>query len=208
MRSLESVRFCRLVKLLVGGGTKVLRLLLEDLSAPDTFEEYLYQHQAEVFELKLTEDQKTLIINRDVEKMDITLLHRLIMKLFKDKLTQTQRKLVNGLKAERDKLVHSDLIEKAQLNVTDFARRWDDIDTILLKLSDTIRTAGVKKEMVEFINRILCSFPDFGEICETLREWCRSSPDTEHNIGKIDEMLEQLRADCERDKLSWPFDCK
>ena len=202
MRYIESFRFCKLVKLLAGGGTKVLRLLLEDLSAPYTFEEYLYQHQAEVFELKLTEDQKALIINRDVEKMDITLLHRLIMKLFKDKLTQTQMKLVNGLKTERDKLVHSDLLETAQLNNIDFGRRQADIETILLKLSDTIRAAGVKQEMEEFIRITLFSVPDFDEIGETLREWCRSSPDTEHNIGKIDEMLEQLRADYERDRLS------
>ena len=191
-------RFCRLVQLLAGGGTKILRRLLEKLSAPMTFKGYMYQHQSEVFDLKLTKDQKDLIINKDVEKMDITLLCKLTLKLFKGNLTEEQIKLITGIKAERDKLAHSDLLETAAVMDNAFFARWAIVEKLLLDLSGT---TGARQEMETFIDKIRYSEPDIDEIIETLRVWCRSSPDAEQNIGKLHEMLEQLRADCETYKL-------
>ena len=197
----DRINFCKIVQLLAGGGTKVLRALAEDLSGPTTFKDYLYQNQSKVFEIKLSEDQRNLIIKRDVEKMDITLLHRLIMKLFKNKLTGTQFKIVNALKTERDQLVHSDLLETVKLNDKDFIHKWLDIETLFLKLSATIETAGVKGEMSEFIRTIRDTVPDFDEISDILREWFRSNSNKDHDIDKIDEILKQLRADVESYKL-------
>ena len=198
MRSLsETFFFCKLVQLVSGGGTKIFRLLLEELSAPITFKDYMYQHQSEVVDLRLTEDQKVLIANREVENMDITLLCKLIMKLFKNKLEQSQIDLINKIKDERDKLVHSHLLEKTELDSKNYSTRRAIIRKLLQDLYGTMKTAGVSQEMETFMDKTDNTAPDIEEICATLREWVRSSPDTEKYIGRIEDILQQLRADYE-----------
>ena len=113
-----------------------IRSLLEDLSAPDTFDNYLDKHRCDVFELDFSEYQANLILSGDVEKMDLSLLCRLTVKLFKGELTEGQANLLSELMSEEDKLKDSDLFWKDQfyLFIPEYVQRENKIRRLLMML--------------------------------------------------------------------------
>lgn len=94
----ETINFIRHVILLARGGTMVLRQLLGKYTAPLKIAEYFYQNQSSVLKLKFTDKQRELVIGRDIGKMDITLLCKLVLDLFKTKLTNEERKWHSSIK--------------------------------------------------------------------------------------------------------------
>ena len=90
---LECEYFNKSIKLLSGGGALVLRRLLEKYSEPLSFSDYIYQNQATVLGLNFFENQRQLVVTREIDKMDITLLGKLVLGLFNKKLTAAEKTL-------------------------------------------------------------------------------------------------------------------
>ena len=189
----ESSNFNKLVKLLAGGGALVLKRAISKWIAPLTFSEYIYQSQDAVLKLKLTEKQRQLIINRDVHKMDITLLCKLALELFKDKVTDKEKSCVVAIRTERDDFMHSELLESAKLDLQAFESRWSEISAILLDFAEEIGDPSFISELKVFIDETKKVDPDIKEILETLKEWCLSSTELKDKIDALARSVEELK---------------
>ena len=99
----EAETFNRLIRLIAKGGTIVIRELLNKYSPHKKFMDYLYNNQRLLDKLKakLTDKEKDLS-NRDFNKMDITLLCKLALNIFKDKMTTDEATYLGKIKQERD----------------------------------------------------------------------------------------------------------
>ena len=189
----ESSNFNKLVKLLAGGGALVLKRAISKWMAPLTFSEYIYQSQGAVLKLKLTEKQRQLIINRDVHKMDITLLCKLALELFKDKVTDIEKSCVVAIRTERDGFMHSELLESAKLDSQAFESRWSEISAILLDFAEEIGDPSFISELKVFIDEAKKVDPDIKEILETLKEWCLSNTELKDKIDALARSVEELK---------------
>ena len=185
----EREYFNKLVKLLSGGGALVLRQLLEKYSSPLSFVGYVYTNQATVLGLKFFENQRQLVVNREIAKMDITLLGKLVKGLFHDKMTATERTSVNNIKEERDNFMHSDVLKEAKIEEHVFNRRWKTISSILLDAANEIGPSEFKTEVETFIRETQESAPQGNEIRDILITWCESN---EQLVEQVRESKEQL----------------
>ena len=196
----EREYFNKLIKLLSGGGALVLRQLLEKYSAPLSFVDYVYQNQTTVLGLKFFENQRQLVVNREIAKMDITLLGKLVMGLFHNKMTATESTSVNNIKEERDNFMHSDVLKEAKIEEYVFNRRWKTISSILLDAANEIEPNEFKTEVETFIRETQERAPQGNEILEILITWCESNEQLaeqvrESNVqlvGQVRESKEQL----------------
>ena len=187
----ESENFNRLVRILARGGTMVLRKLLEKYSAPLSFSDFIYHNQAIILKLKFYENQRLLVVGRDLDKMDITLLGKLALGLFKDKMTMIEKDCVNKIKEERDNIMHSDMLETAKISELLFNRRWQEITNILLDIADEI-DPQFKVDLQTLIEETKKSCPELAEIYKILLEWCQSSKELEKKIDGLSTKVDSL----------------
>lgn len=187
----ESENFNKLIRLLASGGTKVLRKLLDKHSSPLSFSDYIYRNQATVLKLKFYENQRDLVIARDIDKMDITLLGKLSLDLFNGKMTVNEKDCVNKIKQERDNFLHSDVLETAKVATPLFDRRWQEISNILLDLADEIEPV-LRDDLQTFIDEVKRTSPDLTEIHKTLVEWCASNKELEKKIENLTTKVQKL----------------
>ena len=185
----EREYFNKLIKLLSGGGALVLRQLLEKYSAPQSFVDYVYTNQATVLGLKFFKDQRQLVVNRDIDKMDITLLGTLVMGLFRNKMTAKEMTSVNNIKEERNNFMHSDVLKEAKIEEHVFKRRWKTISSILLDAAVEVGPNEFKTDVETFIKETQESAPQGPEINEILITWCESN---EQLVDKVHESNVQL----------------
>ena len=190
----EREYFNKLIKLLSGGGALVLRQLLEKYSAPLSFVDYVYTNQATVLGLKFFENQRQLVVNREIAKMDITLLGKLVKGLFHNKMTATERTSVNNIKEERDNFMHSDVLKEAKIEEHVFNRRWKTISSILLDAANEVGPNEFKAEVETFIRETQESAPQGNEIREILITWCVSNEQLAEQVreSKV-QLVEQVR---------------
>ena len=179
----ERENFNKVIRLLSGGGTLVLRHLLEKYSAPLSFSEYVYQNQA-VSKLKFFENQRKLVVAREIDKMDITLLGKLLTGLFKDKMTRTEIDLVKNIKDERNNLMHSEVLNEAKLDENVFNQRWRTISSILLDIATEIGSPASKTDIETLINEIKTTPSNYSEVHEILIRWCESNERLEERVMK------------------------
>ena len=187
----ESENFNRLVRILARGGTMVLRKLLEKYSAPLSFSDFIYHNQAIILKLKFYENQRLLVVGRDLDKMDITLLGKLVLGLFKDKMTMIEKDCVNKIKEERDNIMHSDMLETAKISEPLFNRRWQEITNILLDIADEIGPQ-FKVDLQTLIEETKKSCPELAEMYKILLEWCQSSKELEKKIDGLSTKVDSL----------------
>ena len=189
----EREYFNKVIRLLSGGGTLVLRHLLEKYSAPLSFSEYVYQNQALVFKLKFFENQRELVVAREIDKMDITLLGKLLTGLFKDKMTRTEIDLVKNIKDERNNLMHSEVLKEAKLDENVFNQRWRTISSILLDIATEIGSPAsktdIKTDIKTLINEIKTTPSNYSEVHEILIRWCESNERLEERVMKLEERV-------------------
>ena len=185
----EREYFNKLIKLLSGGGALVLRQLLEKYSAPLSVVDYVYQNQATVLGLKFFENQRQLVVAREIATMDITLLGKLVKGLFNNKMTATERTSVNNIKEERDNFMHSDVLKEAKIEEQAFNRRWKTISSMLFDAAVEIGPNEFKTEVETFIRETQEGAPQGNEISEILITWCESN---EQLAEQVHESKEQL----------------
>ena len=188
----ESSNFNRLIQILAKGGTMVLRQLLGKCTAPLNASDYLYKHQGSVLKLKFTEKQRQRVIALEIDKMDITLLCKLILDLFK--VNDKERKGILAIKSERDNMMHSEFLESAKVDTQQFERRWQIISSVLLDLADEL-PPPFKRELVDFIDETKKSNPELKEIIETLKEWCQSNTDLQEKVDTLAKSIEEIKGE-------------
>ena len=190
----EREYFNKLIKLLSGGGALVLRQLLEKYSAPQSFDDYVYTNQATVLGLKFFENQRQLVVTREIAKMDITLLGKLVKGLFNNKMTSTERTSVNNIKEERDNFMHSDVLKEAKIEEHVFNRRWRTISSILLDAAVEVGPNEFKADVEKFIRETQESAPQGNEIHEILITWCESNEQLAEQVRESNmQLVEQVR---------------
>ena len=188
----ESSNFNRLIQLLAKGGTMVLRQVLEKCTAPLTASDYIYQNQGNVLKLKFTEKQRQRVVGLEMDKMDITLLCRLIFDLFNNSLTEKERKYIKNIKMERDSMMHSEFLESAKVNTQLFERRWQDISAALRNIAEEL-LPPFKRELEDFIENTKKSDPELNEIIKTLKEWCQSNTDLQEKVDALADSVNDLK---------------
>ena len=188
----ESSNFNRLIQLLTKGGTMVLRQVLEKCTAPLTASDFIYQNQGTVLKLKFTEKQRQRVVGLEIDKMDITLLCRLIFDLFNNSLTEKERKCIKNIKMERDSMMHSEFLESARVNTQLFERRWQDISAALRNIADEL-LPSFKRELEDFIENTKKSDPELNEIIETLKEWCQSNTDLQEKVDALADSVNDIK---------------
>ena len=169
----------------------VLRKLLEKYSTPLSFSDFIYQNQAMILKLKFYENQRLLVVGRDLDKMDITLLGKLALGLFENKMTVKEKNCVDRIKEERDNIMHSDMLETAKVSATLFNRRWQEITNRLLDIADEMDPT-VKVELQTLIEETKKSCPELAEIYKILLEWCQSSKELEKKIEGLSTKVDSL----------------
>ena len=190
----ERENFNKLIKLLAGGGTLVLRQLLEKYSAPLSFSDYVYQNQVKVLDLRFFENQRTLVVTREIDKMDITLLGKLVIGLFKDSITETEKNSVNNIKEERDSFMHSDVLKEAKIEEHVFNRRWKTISSILLDIAAEIGPTEFKTDLETFIKDTQEeSSSQYDEIHEILIKWCESNEQLEEKVNALELTVQNMK---------------
>lgn len=145
-----------------------------------------------VLNLKLNNKQGELVAARNIEDMDITLLSKLTLGLFSTKITEDEKRCINALRNERDKFMHSTMLEAARLSMPVFERNWQIISMLLLDFADAIGDQRFKDNIQEFINLTKAENPDFSEIYEVLSDWCKSSKELNEKFEKVARSVEQL----------------
>ena len=173
----------------------VLRQLLTKYTAPLEVSDYLYQNQSTVLKLKFYESQRQLVAGGEIDKMDITLLCKLILDLFKTSLTDREKDAVFDIKHERNSMLHSELLESAKLDSKTFEMRWQDISSILLDLADEIQNPEFKRDVADFISEIKKRNPEFSEILQTLNEWCQSNTELREKVDTLAKSVEELKGE-------------
>ena len=173
----------------------VLRQLLSKYTAPLDVPDYLYRNQGAVLKLKFYENQRKLVVGGDIDKMDITLLCKLILDLFTTSLTDREKDGISAIKDERNSMLHSELLESAKLDTKTFERRWQDISSILLDLADEIQNPEFIGNVADFIDETKRSNPGFSEILHTLKEWCQSSTELQEKVDSLAKSVEELKGE-------------
>ena len=177
----------------------VLRKSLDKHSAPHTFAEYIYQNQMKVLKIKLYDNQRVLVVARDIDRMDITLLCKLLLELFKDNITAKEKDSVAGIKTERDKIMHSEILEKAAVKTEKFEGKWQDITTFLQDLADEIGDAVFQEELKEFIEETKKCSPSNAEIHKILIDWCQSNKELEKKIDGLVKTVKEMKGNATHD---------
>ena len=176
----ESEDFNRLVVLISKGGEMVVRKLLEKYSNPMTFSDYIYNNQATVLK-SLTKNLYTseldLVIQRNIDQMDVSLLCKLAFHLFQQNMTKDEAKYLKEIKEERNKLLHSDILKAAKIEESAFNTMFRDVSSLLSSAAKEVGNADFENEVKEFIERTRSSSSLFGAVYEELRKACISNND-------------------------------
>lgn len=197
----EAENFSKLLRLIAKVGTMVIRELLHKYSSPMKFMDYLYHNQGLLDKLKLTDDQKDLLSNRDFEKMDITLLCKLVSNIFKDKMTAAEKQYLDKIKRERDLLLHSDILESCTVDHIAFKRKWQEISTILKCMALEIGRVDLQREIETMIEDTKKSSPTFSEVRETLIQLSVNNKQLTDKIVRLQikfEEFEEKQTDVKR----------
>ena len=191
----EAINFNRIVVLYSGGGSMVLRRLLEKLSEPLTFSDYMYKYQSKIFGLKkgLFTSDFDLICKRKIDNMDITLLCKLCFLLFDTKLTADQKQYVSQIKEKRNKLLHSTLLEKATIKNKDYHKLWHDMEQLLLAVTKTIDSIAFMETVNDFLQSTKISVPNVDEVFEELRKACLSNDDVAEKVEKLAPLFHEQK---------------
>lgn len=189
----ETSNFNRLIILLARGGAMVLRQLLGKYTAPLKIADYFYRNQSSVLKLKFSDKQRDLVIGRKIDEMDITLLGKLVLELFKTNLTVEEKNGTLAIKRERDTLLHSNILESAKVSTLIFERRWQEISSILSNLADEIGLPDFKEELDAFIEETKRRELEFVEIYETLKELCQFNAELQEKVEALARSVEELK---------------
>ena len=190
----ESENFNKIVRLLARGGTMVLRNLLQKYSPPVPFCDFLYQNQSTVLKIKLNDKQLRLVAARDLDKMDITLLSKLVIGLFKSKMTDREKQLTLDLVAERDNFMHSEILEAGKISCTNFSRKWQELSTLLEDMAKEIGDLALQTELYDFIEDGKKTCPDLADIYKILIDWCQSKTDLEEKIDDLRQSIDGVKS--------------
>ena len=188
----EAENFSRLVGLLAKGGTKCIRALLNKHSGPLKFMDYLYNNQSLLSKLRLSDDQQNLLANREIDKMDITMLCKLAYNIFKDKMTQDEKTYLSKIKKERDTFLHSDILENAKVDDQFFSQKWKCISTLLIDMAGEIGDADCQSEIKTVIETTKQCSPNFSETFKILMSWCESNEALTKEVEKISAGFDEL----------------
>ena len=191
----EAENFNRLVRLIAKGGTMVIRELLNKYSPHKKFMDYLYNNQGLLDKLKakLTDKEKDLVSNMDFYKMDITLLCKLALNIFKDKMTTDETTYLGKIKRERDSFLHSDILEICMVDHLFFSRKWQYISTALEDMALEIGGADLRREIEIVIKDTEKSSPTFSEIQETLTQFCGYNKELSDKVEQLCKAVEELK---------------
>ena len=124
--------------------------------------------------------------------MDITLLCRLILDIFK--VNDKEKKGILAIKSERDHIMHSEFLESAKVATQQFERRWQNISSVLLDLADEL-PPPFKRELDDFIYETKKSNPELREIIVTLKEWCQSNTDLQEKVDALAKSVEEMKGE-------------
>lgn len=100
-----------------------------------------------------------------------------------------------ALKRERDTLLHSDILESANISTLMFERRWQKISSVLSTLADEIEHPDFKQELVDFMEETKRSDPQFVEIYETLKEWCHFNEELREKVEALARSVEEMKGE-------------
>ena len=191
----EAENFNRLIRLIAKGGTKVIRELLNKYSPHKKFMDYLYNNQGLLDKLKakLTDKEKDLVSNRDFDKMDITLLCKLALNIFKDKMTTDEATYLGKIKQERDSFLHSDILEICKVEHLFFSRKWQCISAILEDMALEVGGADFRLEIQIVIKDTEKSSPTLTEIQETLTQFCGYNQELSDKVEQLCKAFEELK---------------
>ena len=90
-------------------------------------------------------------MTRNVEEMDITLLGKLLIGLFKGEMTAKEINFVTNIKKERDCFMRFDILKEAKIEEHAFDRRWKIISAILLDIAMEVGSNELKTDLEQFI---------------------------------------------------------
>ena len=141
------------MKLYLKGGSLILHKILDKHSEAQGFSAYLYAHQTLVLKLKLSETEKELMVNRDFEKMDITLLCKLALCLFDKKMSANESSYIRRIRDKRNELLHSERLEDATIEASVFKTKWNEMTNLLLNAAGEVGGTPYAQTMQEFINK-------------------------------------------------------
>lgn len=193
----EAENFSRLVRLLAKGGTRCMRTLLNKYSKPLEFMDYLYNNQNLLPKLKLSDDQLKLLASREIDKMDITLLYKLTLNIFKDKMTADEKTNLTKIKKERDSFLHSNILESAKADDQFFSQKWRYISTLLTDTAGALGCVDLQSEIKIIIETTKQCSPDFSETYKILIGWCESKGEltekVEENCAGLNELSTKLK---------------
>ena len=126
--------------------------------------------------------------------MDITLLGKLVIGLFKDSITETEKNSVNNIKEERDSFMHSDVLKEAKIEEHVFNRRWKTISSILLDIAAEIGPTEFKTDLETFIKDTQEeSSSQYDEIHEILIKWCESNEQLEEKVNALELTVQKMK---------------
>ena len=175
----ESENFNRLVVLISKGGEIVVRKLLEKYSNPLSFSDYLFNHQGTIlttrFVQNLFKPELNLVIQRDIDNMDVSLLCKLAFHLFKQNMTACIEKNIKDIRDARNELLHSDLLKRAKIEETAFNIRFRTMSDLLKIAAKEVGNTDFENEVNAFIERIESSSSLLAELYEELRKACNSN---------------------------------
>ena len=163
----ESEDFNRLLRLIVRGCTMVLRKVLGTLCAPLSISDYIYKHPDKVVGLKHFSSEKQLVTDRSTDKMDISLLCKLILGVFDYMLSGKLKSYITAIKELRDNFLHSDTLEIAAVEKQEFEKQWNAVSGLLI---DTIKEGDIdsESEVNNMIDAAKEDSSDLNEISELL----------------------------------------
>ncbi|XP_020914626.1 E3 ubiquitin-protein ligase DZIP3 [Exaiptasia diaphana] len=200
----ENTNFSRLCKLLIDGGTHVLRKIFDGKHPPHDLKKHLMDRRNH----RILKNLKTTNILRGDQwsklypsvdaptsgSFDITLLSLLLRNIcnlptpangWSNEPAATsisQEDDIVRVKLYRNKLSH---ISEPALSDADFNKYWNDIETVLLRLGadmaaiDSLRTQSMDPEDEEYYN-------------ECLKEWAKNEERLLQAIHGLEEKMENL----------------
>ncbi|KAL3870108.1 hypothetical protein ACJMK2_042721 [Sinanodonta woodiana] len=188
--TVDTERFCRLVCLTMQTGTKVLRKLFVlhvegQMCSVDTF---FAKNKGKILSMNLFPEQRSLIFpsdgsDADLNKFDITLLSRLLKKMFSS-VSPAEEKLINDLKELRNGL--NGHKGDAMTDIKEFNRLWSEISSIIVQLAQRSKDSNFEDEINKEIDGFLNDPLSPKETFEMLKE--RLNRD-----AKLDSQLSQIR---------------
>ena len=156
------------------------RQLLEKYSSPLSFSDYLFNNQGSILTKTFAKDlmsqpQLDMIIHRNIDEMDVSLLYKLAFHLFKTNMTADEARYLKEIKDERNKLLHSDALKKAKIKEADFNTKFGNLSVLLKSAAKEVGNTAFENNITEFIDRIESSSSLLAELYDELQRACNSN---------------------------------